>query len=607
MKEKVDKELDRLLAEGIIEPVQHSEWATPIVPVLKSDQTVRLCGDYKVTVNQACKPDPYPIPRIEDLYAKLSGGKSFTKIDLRDALLQLPIDEKSKDYTTINTHRGLFRFNRLPFGISSSPGIFQRCIDNLLQNIPMTGGYQDDIIISGQDDTKHMENLTTVLEKLLTAGFLFGEKRGISAMSSPRIQRWAITLSAYSYSFVYTPGKDLGHADAMSRLPLHNAPSSVPTPPETLNLLEFLDSTPVTATVIAAWTNHDPLLSRVRRFTNSGWPSSVNDDSMRQFFSRRNELSSHGGVILWGQRVVVPEQGRVQILELLHEGHPGMVKMKMFSRHYVWWPGMDQEIEGKVKTCDTCQVNGKATPPVNIHPWEYPSGLWQRLHIDYAGHLMGKMYLVIVDAHSKWIDVHVSNSATSAATIQKRQESFAIFGLPKTVVSDNGTCFSSTEFKMFMDKNGIEHIFTPTYHPGSNGLVERSVQTLKEGIKKMNGGIVDSKWSEVDPGNCAEKIVSSICDVHLADGREVRRHMDHMKQRFEAPEHRSEVIPETVTPTRQLDNMQATPTSIPTTQDEVPTTNYGTTVKVTQSSDKSETVILRRSCRAPQAPVRLDL
>ncbi|XP_046570716.1 uncharacterized protein LOC124278930 [Haliotis rubra] len=314
MKEKVDKELDRLLAEGIIESVQHSE------------------------VGHSDSP-----------------------------CTQLPIDEKSKDYTTINTHRGLFRFNRLPFGISSSPGIFQRCIDNLLQNIPMTGGYQDDIIISGQDDTKHIENLTTVLEKLSTAGthhstdwvqssltrclmgpsvpyhllhehstrqkrvekeglsvifgikrfhqylygrhflmsndhkplqFLFGEKKGILDMSSPRIQRWAITLSAYSYSFVYTPGKDLGHADAMSRLPLHNAPSSVPTPPETLNLTEFFDSTPVTATDIAAWTNHNPLLSQVRRFTNSGWLSSVNDDSMRPFFSRRNELSSHGGVIL---------------------------------------------------------------------------------------------------------------------------------------------------------------------------------------------------------------------------------------------------------------------------------------------------------------------
>ncbi|XP_067685478.1 uncharacterized protein [Haliotis asinina] len=160
MKEKVDAELDRLIDQGIISPVQHSDWATPIVPVLKGDNSVRLCGDYKVTINRVCQQDPYPIPRIEDLYARLSGGQRFTKIDLTSAFLQLPIDEQSKKYTTINTHRGLFQFNRLPFGIKSAPGIFQRCMDNLLQGINMTGSYQDDIITTGANDKQHLQNVT---------------------------------------------------------------------------------------------------------------------------------------------------------------------------------------------------------------------------------------------------------------------------------------------------------------------------------------------------------------------------------------------------------------------------------------------------------------
>ena len=96
-----------------MEPVQSSEWATPIVPVLKPDSTVRICGDYN------------------DLYTKLAGGKTFSELDLSHAYEQMLLDEESKQYVTINTHKGLFQYNRLPYGVASAPGIFQRTIDNL--------------------------------------------------------------------------------------------------------------------------------------------------------------------------------------------------------------------------------------------------------------------------------------------------------------------------------------------------------------------------------------------------------------------------------------------------------------------------------------------
>lgn len=121
MKSQVEKELERLEETGIISPVKHSEWATPIVPVGKRDKTLRLCGDYKVTVNEVADTEIYPLPRIEELLATLSGGKVFSKVDLASAYQQVLLDEDSKKYTTINTHRGLFVYNRLPFGISSAP------------------------------------------------------------------------------------------------------------------------------------------------------------------------------------------------------------------------------------------------------------------------------------------------------------------------------------------------------------------------------------------------------------------------------------------------------------------------------------------------------
>lgn len=166
---KIESELERLEKQGIIEPVQFSEWAAPIVPIVKSDGSLRICGDYKVTVNQVSKLDNYPIPKVEDLYTVITGGEKFTKLDLSQAYNQICLDEESKKYTTINTHKGLFRYSRLPFGISSGPGICQRVMENLLQGIPMVIVRVDDILISGKNDVEHIDNVAEVLDRISKA------------------------------------------------------------------------------------------------------------------------------------------------------------------------------------------------------------------------------------------------------------------------------------------------------------------------------------------------------------------------------------------------------------------------------------------------------
>lgn len=124
LRQKVEKELDRLEEEGIIVPVKHSDWAAPIVPVLKSNGTIRICGDYKLTANTATKTEVYPLPKIEDLFSSLAGGKVLSKLDLSSAFLQLPLAESSQPLVTVNTHKGLYRYLYLPFGVSSAPTIF---------------------------------------------------------------------------------------------------------------------------------------------------------------------------------------------------------------------------------------------------------------------------------------------------------------------------------------------------------------------------------------------------------------------------------------------------------------------------------------------------
>ena len=258
-------------------------------------------------------------------------------------------------------------------------------------------------------------------------------------------------------------------------MPLSSYPAKIPSRPELVLLMEHLQDSPVTADDIRVWTRRDPLLAKVLQFVKDGWPDQCEDD-MKPFVSRKQELSLHKGCILWGTRVVIPERGRQAVLSELHEGHLGMTRMKSLARMFVWWPGLDKEIESAVQNCMQCQETQASPAAVPMHPWRWPTRPWSRLHMDYAGPLLGQMFLVIIDAHSKWIKVFPTTSATSSATITMLQSTFARFGLPETIVSDNGSCFVSDQFKSFLSQNGIKHITSAPYHPSSNGLAERAVQ-----------------------------------------------------------------------------------------------------------------------------------
>ena len=612
LKSRVDQALDKLMVEGILEPVQYSEWASPIVPVVKRDGSIHVCGDYKLTVNQVALVDTYPLPLIQDIFASLSNGKSFSKLDLAHAYQQLLLDSDSRPYTTINTHRGLFRYTCLPFGVSAAPVIFQCTMELLLGGLPNVCIYLDDILVTGESEEAHLHNLEGVLERLETAGirlkrekcafmlarvdylghsilaegiqpvrekvraildapqpqnisqlrsflgmlnhygkflpnlatllrplydllqstkkwnwetlqdqafskakellssslllthydprkplvlscdaspygvgavlshrmedlseqpiayasrtlspaelkyaqldkealsivfgvkhfrqYLYGrhftilsdhkplqylleETQGIPPMASAHIQRWALMLSAYNYEICYKPGADHANAGGLSRLPVAHAASTIPIPGDVLLLFRTLQSTPINANQIHQWTDTDPILSQVRRNVLNGWVN-LDKPELQPYQSQSVELSVQDGCLLWGSRVVVPEQGRDTIISLLHEGHPGITRMKRLARGYVWWPSIDKDLECAVKMCANCQECHKSPVKALMHPWEWPDRPWTRIHVDYAGPVKGKMILVMVDPHSKWIDAHVVNSATSQATIGKLQ------------------------------------------------------------------------------------------------------------------------------------------------------------------------------------------
>ena len=177
VKDAIEIELQRLEKAGIIEKVMHSEWAAPVVVVPKGDGKIRLCGDYKVTINKSLEIDQHPLPRPEELFAALTGGVKFSKIDLTQAYQQMILDKDSRVYVTINTHLGLFRYTRLPFGIASAPAIFQRTMDTILQGLPHVQCYIDDIIITGSNAEEHLHNLEEVLKRLSHYGIRVKEEK----------------------------------------------------------------------------------------------------------------------------------------------------------------------------------------------------------------------------------------------------------------------------------------------------------------------------------------------------------------------------------------------------------------------------------------------
>ena len=707
----------------MLEPVEVSEWAAPIVPVLKQDKrSVRICGDFRVTVNPVSKLDRYPIPKMADLFAKLSKGKYFTKLDLSHAYQQIPLDEESKRYVVVNMQKGLFRYTRLPFGVASAPAIFQRVIDNLLQGIEGVVTYLDDILIAGSSEEQHLQMLDEVLGRLEKAGlrvkpkkcefmrtsvtylghrvdesglhpltlkmqairdaptpesvpklqsylgmlsyygkfmpklsstlsplyhllkkdipwewgpeqerafqesknmltaetfiahfdpelpltlacdasgyglgavlahklpdklpdgsekpigfasrtlspaernysqlekeglscifgikkfheYLFGhpfelvtdhkpllgllkEDRPTSAQASARIKRWSLFLSSYEYTLTFRNTLAHANADALSRLPLPVAPATETPQPELVLLTEHLAESPISASDIRMWTARDPKLSRVLQYVQQGWPNNVEPD-LERYTSKQLELSVYEGCLLWGNRVIVPPAGREAVLQELHEGHPGMTKMKALARMYVWWPGINAEIEKSVRLCAECQEVQSSPPAAPLHPWKWPTRPWVRLHLDFAGPFQGKMFFILIDAHSKWIEATCTSSTSSSVVIEELRTIFAKFGLPETIVTDNGTGFVSQEFESFLVNNGIKHVTSAPYHPASNGLAERAVQVVKRGLKKITAGSISCRLAKVLlTYRIAPQGTTGISPAELLLGRRPRTRLD---------------------------------------------------------------------------------
>ncbi len=169
--------------------------------------------------------------------------------------------------------------------------------------------------------------------------------------------------------------------------------------------------------------------------------------------------------------------------------------MKLPACMYVWWPGLDKDIEKSVRQCGACQEVQSSPPAAPLHPWKWPSRPWARVHLDFAGPFQGKLFFVVIHAHSKWIEAVCTSSTSSQIVIEELRTVFSKFGLPETIVTDNGSSFTIQEFREFLKNNGIHHTTSAPYHSASNGMAERAVQIVK--IEKVSYGSIKERLAKI--------------------------------------------------------------------------------------------------------------
>jgi len=308
---------------------------------------------------------------------------------------------------------------------------------------------------------------------------IFSPSKSLPPLSATRMQNYCMFLLAFNYDIKYRNTGAHGNADALSRLPKRSEDLPLLQAEEDVLMMKIVDELPLNMKTLAKETAKSDLLSPLLRTLRGDATSSAKKSRIDAC-----EFTLVDGVIFRGHRVVIPESCREAILGELHEGHFGPQKIKELARRYVWWDTLDKDIEHLSNSCHICLQHAK-TPPKSTHPWTKTSRSFERIHLDYAGPIDGKYLLLIVCAHTKWLEVYICNNKTTKTTLQHLREAVARFGLPSVVVTDNDPTFKSYEFETFCSSNGVLHKTSPPYHPASNGQVERYVQTTKNALKKL--------------------------------------------------------------------------------------------------------------------------
>lgn len=677
IQDKFRAELHRLEELEIIKKVtEPTEWVSSLVIVEKPKTgDLRICLDPK-ELNRAILRPHYPMPTVNDVFARLTNAKFFSVLDAKSGYWNIRLCDDSSYLTTFNTMFGRYRFLRLPFGIVSAQDEYQRKMDEMLEGIDGAVAIVDDILVYGSTIEEHDQHLKAVLEKAQQYGVRFNpdkrvicqksvryfghiisesgiqpdpdKVRAICNLVSPkcrseletllgminylakfapmmsektnamrsllkkenefiwdencekslndikdmlrsepvlahfnpckqitlqvdasqhalgatllqegqpvayasksltkternyaqiekeayailfgcqyfhqyiyraklpviiesdhkplepifkkpisctpaRLQRILLPLLRYDLVITHVPGKLIPVADCLSR---NVKNTDVENENEFINYAvhQVISNLPVSDNKlehIRIATASDEHLSSLTNQIKHGWPDSIKEcpKSVQKFWNHRDELTIMNGIVFKSDKIVIPLSLRKEMLIKLHTAHLGIEKSKERARDVIFWPGMNQDIENHVKSCETCLSRRNNQPKETLMSHEAADYPWQRVATDLF-QWQDNHFIVVVDYYSRFFELEKTN-LSSSDIITKMKQIFSRHGIPEQVVSDNGPQYSSHEFEIFAKNYGFVHKTSSPRYPQSNGLAERTVQTAKNILEKSSNG-----------------------------------------------------------------------------------------------------------------------
>ena len=303
---------------------------------------------------------------------------------------------------------------------------------------------------------------------------------------SPRIQR--ITIRAWQYDFVpqHIPGRINVIADSLSRVtPLEFQDSNAEKDILAVNFLQYSSVEERERDEVLQETSKDKELQSLKHYISTGWPAKRSQIPvfLHPYWNYRDELTVESGILMKNSKVLIPETLKQKYLIQIHQGHQGIEACRSRAREFVFWVNINNDLKEMVEKCDICQSQQNSTPIVQNYISEVPPHPWHTLGSDLF-YFQRIDFLVVVEYFSKFLIVRKIPSSTSSAIIKELGMIFSEFGKPQIFRSDNGPCYSSQEFKLFMQNWLVEHRTSSPHYPQSNGLAESMVKVSKNLIEK---------------------------------------------------------------------------------------------------------------------------
>ncbi|XP_053374213.1 uncharacterized protein K02A2.6-like [Mercenaria mercenaria] len=309
-------------------------------------------------------------------------------------------------------------------------------------------------------------------------------------------------LTRYNLNVIYTPGKYMYLADALSRSYLSDSDQCSVEDYDIL-LCDYISVSDSDREAIESAMKHDSEMNMLKHVVKHGWPDKRYEVDMqiRAYWNYRDEITQIENLLFKGTKLIIPRAMRKVMIERIHETHLGTVKCKAKARDALFWPSMTKDIEEKVSRCGICARYQSRNPKEPLIPHEIPDRPWSKIGIDIFER-KGHSYLISVCYYSKWPEISKLENTTSQCVIGYLKSHMSRYGIPDEVISDNARNFTSFEFEQFAKSYGFKHTTSSPNFPSSNGQVERCIQTIKRLVNKNdldpNLAVMDYKNTELD-------------------------------------------------------------------------------------------------------------